>query len=90
MNTSRIPAFSDTTLDGVSIWFAEMSVRELLFHPDDPPDTIVGDNGSSFFRARECEELNRIIDRMFDLYGDDMYEAACAVFLHSAGAMLDA
>mgnify|MGYP001565083895 FL=1 len=41
MSTSRIPDYSDKSIDGMLTWFSEMSVRDLLFHPDDAPETII-------------------------------------------------
>jgi hypothetical protein len=40
-NTSRIPDFSDKSFDGMLTWFSEMSLRNLIFHPDDMPESIV-------------------------------------------------
>ena len=37
MNASRIPDFADLTPDGMQFWFAEMSVRGLIFHPEEAP-----------------------------------------------------
>lgn len=91
MKASRIPEFVDTSLDSVSMWFAEMSVRDLLFHPDDAPETIgSAEDGEGFFTAAECAELKRILDQMFDRYGDEVYEAAYPVFMKSEGLRLDA
>lgn len=91
MKASRIPEFVDTSIDSVSMWFAEMSVRELLFDPDDAPETIgSSESGGGAFTAAECVELKSILDRMFERYGDAVYEAAYPVFMKSEGIRLDA
>lgn len=91
MKASRIPEFVDTSLDSVSMWFAEMSVRDLLFDPDDAPETIrSAEGGKGAFTEAECAELKLILDRMFERYGDAVYEAAYPVFMKSEGIRLDA
>ncbi len=90
MNTSRIPDFSDKTFDGMLIWFAEMSIRDLLFHPDDAPETIVSiATGERFFTASECEKLEMDITDMFSKFGENVYEAAYPVFMSRMGVRLD-
>lgn len=90
MNTSRIPDFSDKTFDGMLIWFAEMSIRDLLFHPDDAPETIVTiATGEKIFTASECEKLQIDITEMFSKFGENVYEAAYPVFMSRMGVRLD-
>ena len=38
---SRIPAYDSTSPEGMQMWFAEMSARGLLFHPEDDPASIL-------------------------------------------------
>ena len=51
METSRIPKFSDKSFDGMLMWFSELQVRGLLFHPDDDPADIIriSDSTATFF-----------------------------------------
>ena len=91
MNTSRIPDFSDQSFDGMLIWFATMSERGLLFHPDDPADEIYGiATGEPTFSAVESCKSNEILETMFNQFGDSVYEAAYPVFMKRMGIQLDA
>jgi hypothetical protein len=91
MNISRIPEFSDHSVDGMLLWFATMSERELLFHPDDlPKDIIIIATGEPTFSPGECKKTADILDAMFELHGDDVYEAAYPVFMQRMGIRLDA
>jgi hypothetical protein len=91
MNVSRIPDFGDKSFDGMLTWFAQMSVRDLLFHPDDNPEEIVHmTTGTKFFTASECRRLERMLTEMFQLFGDDVYEAAYPVFMKRMDIQLDA
>jgi hypothetical protein len=72
-------------------WFAEMSKCELLFHPDDSPDQIVIiKTGESLFSPEECNEVEGVLSRMFDQFGDKVHEAAYPIFMRAAGQRLDA
>lgn len=91
MITSRIPSYTEKSFDGMPIWFAEMSKRDLLFHPDDAPESIVSlSDGEQFFSAYECRLINNIFDDMFSEFGDDVYEAAYPVYMKRMGIQLDA
>lgn len=91
MITSRIPSYTDKSFDGMLIWFAEISKRDLLFHPDDAPETIVSlSDGEKFFSVHECRLINNILDDMFSEFGDDVYEAAYPVYMKRMGIQLDA
>lgn len=91
MNTSRIPDFSDQSFDGMLNWFATMSVRELLFHPDDPADQIYDiASGKRTFTRNEARKAQQIVHTMFELHGDDVYEAAYPIFMKCMGIKLDA
>ncbi len=91
MNTSRIPDFADNSFDGMLMWFSEMSVRGLLFHPDDAPESIESfDSNEKCFTENECNKLDRILCNMFEQFGNDVYEAAYPIFMKCAGWKLDA
>ena len=86
MNISRIPEFSDYSFEGMLVWFASMSERDLLFHPDDLPETIFNiATGAKTFSPNECSKAGSILNTMFELHGDDVYEAAYPVFMKCMG-----
>ncbi|TLS68331.1 hypothetical protein FEF65_04905 [Mariprofundus erugo] len=91
MNTSRIPEYSTPSFDGMLLWFATMSERGLLLHPDDPAEEIYDiATGTRTFSPDEATEVNKTIRTMFELYGDQVYEAAYPVFMKRMGLRLDA
>ncbi len=91
MNVSRIPEFSDQSFDGMLFWFATMSVRKLLFHPDDPPeDIVIISTGKPMFSPVESRKARGILGEMFELHGDEVYEAAYPIFMKRMGIQLDA
>jgi hypothetical protein len=91
MNTSRIPDFSNKSFDGMLTWFAEMAIRDLIFHPDDAPESIVSiATGEKTFTDDECQKLENTLSEMFNLFNDDVYEAAYPIFMKHIGVQLDA
>jgi len=91
MNISRIPDYSDKTFDGMLIWFATLSERDIVFHPDDKPeDVISSETGEKLFSQNEIEVLNGIMNEMFELHGDNVYEAAYPIFMKKMGIQMDA
>jgi len=83
---SRIPQWSEHNFDGMLIWFSEMSVRGLLYHPDDDPDEIVSiANGRKLFSNEEAAELRLTVAEMFELKGDEVYEAGAPIFRAAIG-----
>jgi len=91
MSISRIPEYSDRSFDGMLLWFATMSERELLFHPDDPADEIYDiATGEPTFSAAESRQANAILTTMFSQFGDEVYEAAYPFFMKRMGIRLDA
>lgn len=91
MQMNRIPEYTDHSFDGMLHWFAEMSVRELLFHPDESADQIINVvDGEPSFTSEECHKLDGILSKMFDEHGDKVHEAAYPVFMRRAGIRLDA
>lgn len=90
MNTSRIPGFVDKSFDGMLMWFSEMSVCDLLFHPDDDPESVISiASGEKLFTASECRELENILSGMFRQFHNDVYEAAYPAFMKRMGIQLD-
>ena len=72
-------------------WFSEMSVRGLLFHPDDSPEAIVSiATNEKFFTEDECKKLENILSNMFKQFSNDVYEAAYPIFMKCMGIRLDA
>jgi len=91
MDSPRIPEYTHSNFDAMLTWFAEMSVRDLLFHPDNSPEEIVHiSDGSAFFSDSECKKLNQIIGRMFMDFGEQVYEAAYPITMKRFGIQLDA
>jgi hypothetical protein len=91
INTSRIPDFSVKNFDGMLTWFSEMSVRGLIFHPDDAPETIVSiATGEKFFTEDEANKLENILSDMFETFDNDVYEAAYPIFMKCGSMKLDA
>ena len=91
MKSNRIPEFKESSFDGMLTWFSEMSVRGLLFHPDDPPSTIVEIvDDTPLFAKSEARKIQAIIDNMFEQFGDTVYEAAYPIFMKAFGLPLDA
>ena len=91
MQTNRIPEFSDKSFDGMLMWFSEMQVRGLLFHPDDDPaDIIQISDSTATFVAPEVETARTILAEMFELHSENVYEAAYPIFMNAMGIQLDA
>ena len=54
----------------------------LLFHPDDhPKDMISIDTGKKTFSKNECLQLDSLMEEIFDVFGDKVYEAAYPSFM---------
>ena len=88
---NRIPAYDSANPDGMQIWFAEMSARGLLFHPEEDPSTIIRiDDGMPAFSEMEAADAKAIVSRMFDRHGDQVIEACYPVFMRACGQRLDA
>ena len=77
----RIPDFPEPTFCGLRRWFRFMYEADLLYHPDDPAETIVNTaSGEASFTPAECLQLNAAVESMFAFYGDLVY----SVGLHFA------
>ena len=86
MQTSRIPVYDSSNPDGMLIWFAEMSKRGLLFHPEDAPESIIEiAGGTPLFSNAECGEIASILRCMFAEHGDDVIGVCYPVFMRAAG-----
>ncbi len=87
---TRVPEWADKSHAGMNSWFSIMADRGLLFHPDDPPDTIVSiSDNIQVFTMEECNQINDILDDMFDHFGNDIYEAAIPVYQGCLGIRYD-
>lgn len=91
MNAPRIPDSANKSRKGMSIRFAKMSLRGLLFHPEDAPSSIytIATN-ERLFTTDECIRLDRTIAEMFVLFGDGVCEAAHPASMKAAGIRLAA
>ena len=79
---NRIPEIRDLSYEGMSAWFSKLDECDLLFHPDDPPETIISlQSGQPLFNAAEVAALNAVIEPMFAMHGDRVYEAAYPFFM---------
>lgn len=91
MHASRIPDFANKSREGMSIWFAEMSLRGMLFHPEDEPDSICTiATGERAFTVEEWTKLDGIMSEMFALFGDGVCETCYSIFMRAAGVRLAA
>ena len=91
MNTSRVPDCSDKSFDGMLHWFATMSERGLLFHPDDPAEEIYAiATGEATFSPAESLQANEILKAMLNQFGDKVYEAAYPIFMRCMGIRINA
>ncbi|MFT3756354.1 MAG: hypothetical protein QM769_10495 [Pseudoxanthomonas sp.] len=86
MNMTRIPEYDRSNPDGALCWFAEMSVRGLLFNPDDAPEDIIRSaTGERLFTPVECAFLRKIGRNMVEDHGaDGVDNAAYWVFMRAA------
>lgn len=85
---SRIPDLVELTVDGMQWWFAEMSARDLIFHPEVSPGEVVRiADGGRLFDDEECKKLERTLSAMYDKFGDGVIEAAYPIFMKKAGQL---
>jgi hypothetical protein len=91
MHATRIPDFTNKTPEGMSIWFTEMSLRGLLFHPEEDAASIrTTATGEKTFTAEECRKLNSIMSQMFALFGEGVCDVCYPIFMQTAGFRLAA
>lgn len=83
---SRIPELPTNSYYSMNRWFYKMYLEGLLFHVDDPAETIVNnETGKPSFTAEECIKLNAAIGIMFEHHGDDVYECGIKYFYTAMG-----
>lgn len=76
LNEKEILDWTDESRSGLFDWWYQMADRELAFHPDDPPSTIVYvESGEPVFTVAACRKLEGIYDRMMQQHGELIYEA---------------
>lgn len=64
-----------------------MHKADLLYHPDEPAETIVrADTGEVSFTAEECVQLNAAVDSLFAWHGDLVYTVGLH-FVRKAGGI---
>ncbi|TXI89386.1 MAG: hypothetical protein E6Q40_02365 [Cupriavidus sp.] len=86
MNASRVPAHDRSNPDGMAIWFAAMSRRSLLFHPEESPASIIEvASGNPLFTDAECKEVGDILESMFAEHGSHVNEACYPIFMRACG-----
>lgn len=73
----------------MNLWFSLMFESNLLFHPDDAPESIVSINtGERLFSDGECVRIKEILSTMFNNFGDQVYEAAYPCFMKAMGIQI--
>lgn len=88
---NRIPNYNAINPDGMLLWFAEMSARGLLFHPEeDPADIIEIRSGKRTFTDAEADQVRSILEGMQTTHGSGMIDACYPVFMRAVGQRLDA
>ena len=74
---SRIPQLLNNSYSSMNDWFSKMQANGLLFHPEDRAvDIVESVSGKPIFSAKECTELDQIIDAMFEKHGEKVCDAA--------------
>ena len=88
---SRLPKLESLSFDGALNWFSGMQAKGLMFHPDDEPADIEAvSTGGKLFSDNEVSEARFVIEELFSVLGDEVYEAAYPVVMNSLGLQLDA
>lgn len=89
---SRIPKLNEVSFDGALMWFAELYIQGLLFHPeDDPADIIKISDGLPTFTKTEVAELRFLMDELESGIGhESVIEAAYPVYMNAFSLPLDA
>lgn len=87
----RIPAYDSANPEGMQMWFAEMSARGMLFHPEEDPAEIVRiGTWERTFTDAEANRIRWILESMFAKHGDETISACYPIFMRAAGQRLDA
>ena len=88
---NRIPAYDSANPDGMQTWFAEMSVRGLLFHPEEDPAEIIRiGTWERSFTDSEADQIRGILGGMFAEHGDETISTCYPIFMLATGQRLDA
>jgi hypothetical protein len=88
--TSRIPKVPNGSYFAMNRWFHRMYLAGLLYHPDEPAETIVKiDTGERTFTREECIELDRAVEVMFEHHGDAVYDCGLKYFYKALGITPD-
>ncbi len=88
--TSRIPEVPNGSYFAMNRWFYKMYLAGLLYHPDEPAETIVEiTTGEPTFTPEECINLNKAVSVMFDRHGDTVYGCALKYFHKALGITPD-
>lgn len=83
----HIPALADNSAQAMSNWFSEMADQDLIFHPEDPANSIVFiSDGKLFFSKKAAANAQAIIDGFFASFGDEaVNRAAYPHFMRATG-----
>ncbi|MDX1915582.1 MAG: hypothetical protein SFU55_08345 [Methylophilus sp.] len=89
---SRIPKLTETSFEGALLWFSELQVQKLMFHPeDDPADVRINSNGLPTFTNSEVAELRFLMGELESCLGyEQVIEAAYPIFKNVCSLPLDA
>lgn len=86
ISANRIPQISDLSFNKMFDRFVKLDSLDILFHPDDAPEiTIDLKSGQPSFNPTEVSALNAVLEPMFALHGDKVYDAAYPVFIARMG-----
>lgn len=90
MVISRIPVIKNKDFNSLQFWFSEMHAKDLLFNPDDDPaEIVIIKTNAPMFTQIEVTQLRSMIDEMFELHADNVYEAVYPVFMSTLGLSLN-
>ena len=74
---SRIPDPVNNSISAMDRWFSKMYTSGLLFHPEDCANDIIEiASGKPMFTSEECDNLEKILDAMFEKHGDKVCDVA--------------
>ena len=80
MTESRIPELTGTSKKAANAWLSALHKRGLLFClNDDPLDIWKISDGARLFTGEEGNEVSKILDRLFEKRGDELYELAYGI-----------
>lgn len=83
---SRIPALPSKSFFAMNRWFNKMYLAGLLYHPDEPAETIINiASGQPTFTPEESIELNKAVELMFANHGDKVYHVGLQYFHKAMG-----